>query len=95
MSVKSDVSCVEQALLGRLDSGDRVAILPAKDSPARDVLEVATIRYIGEVYLELEDGRIYATIGGNSLVANRRTYAVPATDEHRSALRPHGVAMHA
>jgi hypothetical protein len=93
MSVKSDASCAEQTLLVRLDSGDPVAILPAKDSPARDVLEVARIKRIGEVYLELEDGRIFATLGGKSLVAKRLTYAVPATDEHRSALRRHYAAV--
>jgi hypothetical protein len=87
MSIKSDASCAEQTLLVYLDSGDQVAILPAKNSPARDVLEVATIKRIGEVYLELEDGRIYATIGGKSLVSKRLTYAVPATDEHRSPLQ--------
>jgi hypothetical protein len=49
-----------------LKPGDELAIMPAENSPAADVLEIATIHYIGNVYLELTDGRMYATIGGKS-----------------------------
>src|ERR1700733_9407715 len=76
----------EKALVGFLNCGDQVAILPTVRSLASDVLEIATIRYISDVFLQLEDGRMFGTIGGKSLNSSRVSYAVPPTDEHRAAL---------
>jgi hypothetical protein len=71
-----------------LSVGDEVAILPSESSPAAEVMEIVTISYVGSVHIQLNDGRMYATIGGKSLGASQITYIVPATAEHRVALRP-------
>lgn len=65
---------------------DPVAILPEVDSPAADVLEVAEVKTVNSVFIQLADGRFYSTIGGKSLLAERVTQIVPATDEHYAAL---------
>ncbi len=70
-----------------LRSGDEVAILPTPDSPPTDVLEIAVILYIGSVFLQLADGRMYATLGGKYLGTRVNGYVVPATDEHRAAIK--------
>jgi hypothetical protein len=57
------------------------------DSRPCDVLELATIQYIGEVFFQLTDGRMFATVGGKSLISRKVSYAVPATAEYRAALR--------
>jgi len=41
----------------------------------------------GGLYVQLMDGRMYATRGGESLGTNKLTYIVPATDAHWAALR--------
>jgi hypothetical protein len=71
-----------------LQHGDDVAILPTSQSPATEVLEIATVRFVGGVYIQLTDGRMYATIGGKSLGSKDTGYIVPATDAHRAALKP-------
>ena len=70
-----------------LKAGDEVAIMPAADAPPADVLEIATVIHAGSVYLQIGDGRMYATIGGKSFGSKSDGFAVPATDAHRRALR--------
>lgn len=70
-----------------LRSGDEVAILPTPDSPPADVLEIATVTYLGSAFLQLADGRMYATLGGKYLGREVNGYVVPATDEHRAAFK--------
>jgi len=70
-----------------IERGSYVAIMPRDTSPAADVLEIATVLFAGPIYIQLFDGRMYSTIGGKSLIAPKTTYIVPATDEHRAALR--------
>lgn len=82
----------------QFDCGDEVAIMPAADSPAADVREIAAIVYVGTVFFRLADGRMFATIGGKRLLSNSQSYAVRATDEHRAALKarsriPHSAAV--
>lgn len=67
--------------------GDYVAILPDPTAPAHRVLEIAHVLFAGNFYVQLIDGRMFATIGGQSLNGKRKTYIVPATDEHWAALR--------
>ena len=61
-----------------------MAILPRRNSPPADVWEIATAHHVGPVYIQLIDGRMFATLGGGGL--NTGGYIVPATDEHRAAL---------
>jgi hypothetical protein len=70
-----------------IERNSYVAIMPRDNSPAADVLEIASVLFAGPVYVQLLDGRMYCSIGGKSLVARQTTYIVPATDEHRAALR--------
>ena len=65
--------------------GDQVAILPHPDSPPSETIEIATIHTAGQVFVQLTDGRTYASIGGKSLNATITTYIVPATNLHRAA----------
>jgi hypothetical protein len=68
-----------------LSRGDEMAIMPRANSRTSEVLEIAAVVYIGRVFLQLADGRMYATIGGKSLFSNKG-YAVAATEEHRAPL---------
>jgi hypothetical protein len=63
---------------------EEVAILPARGSLSRQVLEIAKVAHRGEVFIQLADGRMYATLGGAGL--NTNTCIVPADNEHREAL---------
>jgi hypothetical protein len=80
-----------------IERNSYVAIMPRENSPAADVLEIASVLFAGPVYIQLFDGRMYCSMGGKSLVARQTTYIVPATDEHRTALRAkiNQVAQHA
>jgi hypothetical protein len=69
-----------------LKPGDYVAIMPTESSPTAAVLEIAQIVVASNVYIQLNEGRMYATIGGKSLLKKPVTYIVPATVEHRAAL---------
>lgn len=72
-----------------LNRGSYMAIMPELTAPASEVLEIAPIMFAGSVYIQLLDGRMFATIGGQSLLSGnaRKTYAVPATKEHWAALQ--------
>jgi hypothetical protein len=71
-------------MFSALQPGDEVAVLPNPSASANDVIEIVRVRYVGEVYIELPDGRMFATIGGNGLNADGAI--VPANPEHRAAL---------
>ena len=43
--------------------------------------------YAGSVFLQLTDGRMFATIGGKYLGTKANGYVVLATDEHRAAIK--------
>jgi hypothetical protein len=73
-------------MFSSIKPGDEVAIMPSATSPSGDVLEIARIAVASAVYIQLDAGRMYATIGGKSLLAKPVTYIVPATDVHREAL---------
>ncbi len=51
----------------------------------REVLEIATVQRAGPVFIQLTDGRMFATLGGMGL--NCTGCLVEATDEHRAALK--------
>jgi hypothetical protein len=73
-------------MFSSIKPGDEVAIMPSATSPAGDVLGIARVVVVSAVYIQLDEGRMYATIGGKSLLTKPVTYIVPATDEHRAAL---------
>ena len=39
---------------------DMVAILPTKEAPPSDVLQIATVQYVGHAIILLIDGRMYS-----------------------------------
>ena len=70
-----------------IKSGDKVAVLPQAEALSRDVLDIATVVYVGPKLIEVADGRIYFADDGRNLLETERDCIVPATDEHRSVLR--------
>ena len=58
--------------------------MPRRTSLPADVWEIATVLRVGQVYIQLTDSHMFATIGSVDL--NTRGYIVPATDEHCAAL---------
>ena len=68
--------------------GDEVAILPYSDSPASEVLDIKTVVDTEPVIIRLCDGQLFTQLGGASL--GGFTYIVPATDQHRAALKAKG-----
>jgi hypothetical protein len=69
-------------LANAFKSGEVVAVLPHGTSPTGDPLEIAAITRAGSVFVELSDGRRYATRGGTGF--NTNGYIIAATDEHRA-----------
>jgi hypothetical protein len=61
-----------------------VAVMPSDAAPPNQVLEIATVLHAGPVFVQLQDGRMFATIGGAGL--NTSGCIVLATSEHRTAL---------
>ena len=56
--------------------------MPSLSSPPSDVLEIAAIAFVGGCYVQLLDGRMYATLGSQSITSKKHTFMVPATSEH-------------
>jgi hypothetical protein len=69
-----------------VERGSYVAIMPTAASLGVDVLKIAPVILTGSVYIQLMDGRMFATIGGKSLAARNVSYIEPATHEHWDAL---------
>jgi hypothetical protein len=67
--------------------GERVAILPEANSRPSEVIEIGTVLFVGPVYVQLMDGRMYDTETGRSLSSRKVSYIVPATSDHAFASR--------
>lgn len=63
---------------------DEVAVLPSASAMPSEVLEVTTVTHAGPVFVQLADGRMFATLGGMGL--NNHCCIVAAREEHRIAL---------
>ena len=61
-----------------------VAVLPSTSAMPSEVLEIATVTHAGPVFVQLADGRMFATLGGMGL--NNHCCIVAAREEHRIAL---------
>jgi hypothetical protein len=70
-----------------LKRGDEAAVLPQNWAAPRDVLDIAEVVYAGPSLIELDDGRLYNSFDGQSIHKPTGDCIVPATEEHRSALR--------
>jgi len=68
--------------------GDEVAILPYINCPPAEVLGIQVVEDIGSAFIELSDGQKFTQLGGVSRDGN--ACIVPATDEHRAALKAKG-----
>jgi hypothetical protein len=68
--------------------GDFVAVLPTCNSPAHEVLAIQRVSEAGAVLIHLANGEIFTRIGGASL--DGLTIIVPATEQHRAALKVNG-----
>ena len=80
--ITSGVSTVATANLHR---GDEVAVLPWQNAPSEKVRELSIVSHVGPALVELESGGLYFLTDGQGL--NIQNYIVPATEEHRTALR--------
>jgi hypothetical protein len=68
-----------------LRRGDEVAILPIPGDSSDKVRELSTVSHVGPALIELETGGLYFLTDGSGL--NDYGCIVPATEEHRAALR--------
>jgi hypothetical protein len=68
-----------------MKSDDEVAVLPSAHARPSEVIEIAKITHAGPVFVQLEDGRMFATLGGMGL--NNHCYIVAVRMEHRMALK--------
>jgi hypothetical protein len=64
---------------------DQVAVLPSYGAPANEVLGIETITFAGPAFVQLRDGRMYATIGGVGL--KPPGCIALATDQHRAVMQ--------
>jgi hypothetical protein len=71
--------------LANLRRGDEVALLPTLSGPSDKVQDLSTIAHVGPALVELETGGLYFLTDGAGL--NVEGCIVPATEEHRAALR--------
>jgi len=63
---------------------DEVAILPSTTALPSEVSEIATVTHAGPVFVQVADGRMFATLGGMGL--NNHQCIVAVRHEHRVAL---------
>ena len=70
----------------QLTRGDAVAILPFSGASPELATEIANVRVVNSVFVQLEDGRIYASIDGRGLTYTSQGCVVPATGQHREAV---------
>ena len=68
--------------------GDEVAILPRAGALASDAIDLANVHSVKSVLIQLQDGRMFATIGLKGL--NTPGTITLATDEHRQAVMARG-----
>jgi hypothetical protein len=67
-----------------LNDGDEIAILPHLRSSPSEVLGIAKVTHAGELFIKVEDGRMFATSSGLGL--NTHGCIEFVTDAHRAAL---------
>jgi hypothetical protein len=78
---------------GRLEAimnfaaADEVAVMPREAKSPADVLRISKVRFAGRLCIETNDGHVYAASDGKEFVDQMQTYIVPATAEHRAAIR--------
>ena len=82
----------EDMLPKPIAAGDKVAILPAQDSPPEDTLEIVEVEFVGLVLLRLVDQRIYSLKDRWGLTPKSKGFIEPVTYKHRAALR-NGTAL--
>lgn len=68
-----------------LKIGDEVAVMPAVYSPPQEVIDIAKVTYAGEIFVQLSDGQLFATIGGRGL--DNKWQLALVTEAHRLALQ--------
>jgi hypothetical protein len=72
----------------RIKDGDEVAILPRRGASPTDVQGIERVLHAGPTFIQLDDGRLYSTMG--LLGLNTNGCIAPATDEHRNWLMRRG-----
>jgi hypothetical protein len=68
-----------------VSNGDEVAVLPYINCPPAEALGILVVKDICSGFIELSDGQKFTQLGGIS--QGGYAYILPATEEHRIALR--------
>jgi hypothetical protein len=72
--------------LERFHVGEEVAIVPWRDSPATNVVDIGVIAVVDSHTVQLEDHRMYSLQHRWGLTPRSLGFMVRATDTHRSIL---------
>lgn len=72
----------------KIHNGDEVAVLKQPCDLPSDVVKIGVVQHAGPLYIQLQDGRVFAALGGIGL--NTSECIVPVREEHRAALRKNG-----
>lgn len=71
----------------RLTAGDEVAILPSAKANPSEVLAIGKVASTSLIFVRLVDGSRYNKLAGGCIEDGIERWIVPATDEHRAALK--------
>jgi hypothetical protein len=73
--------------------GTEVALMPRLSAAPDEILAIARIAYAGPVFVQLDDGLLFATLGGTGL--DNKHCIVAATDAHYTAIRERALCRQA
>jgi hypothetical protein len=66
---------------------EEVAVMPSGASSPMDVLQIARVAAVSRTFIRTNEQRIYAVHDGRDFSRQSGRYIVPATEEHRAAIR--------
>jgi hypothetical protein len=71
----------------RFKAKDEVAVMPLGAKSAGEVVRITRIKHASHCFVQTDDGRMYASFDAADLYGTRCRYLVPATAQHRAAIR--------
>src|SRR5262249_26221034 len=71
----------------QIQATDEVAVMPREAKSPAEVVRISKVRFAGRLYIETNDGHVYAASDGKEFVDQTQTYIEPATAQHRAAIR--------
>ena len=64
--------------------GDEIAIMPTANARPHQILAIGKVCYIGPVFLQISDGRMFANYDGRGV--DNPCWVAELTEKHRKAL---------